>query len=154
MDTRLLSYCAHALSLCLAKSLFLCTAWIISIPTDAVSSGFHSPDECLAYTQEAHLNCLYAYIEIQQDKIRELESTVNKEKRTSQRFQDDVNHQLSINDLLQQQIRNQKNDINASRNTRIHIYSGFSYYLGQPRYYRRFFQPHLGFQMGYDYPDW
>ena len=124
------------------------------LPTKAISGGFNSPEECLAYTHNAHLNCLYAYIEIQQDKILKLEATVNREIRTSQRLQDNVNQQLSLNEVLQQRIYNREDDIEAYRNPRIHIDSGFSYYFGRPRYYRRFFQPHLGFQMGRFYQDW
>ena len=43
------------------------------LATPSWSGGFTSPEECLAYSGHAHMNCLYAYIEIQQNKISKLE---------------------------------------------------------------------------------
>ncbi|WP_454062806.1 hypothetical protein [Candidatus Nitrospira salsa] len=135
---------------------FLLT-WIISLlisPTLVSSNGFQSPEECLAYDNGAHLNCLYAYIEIQQDKIVKLETQLNTEKRSSQQLQDDVHHQHDLNNVLQQQIKNREDRFNNYRYPRIRSYSGLYYGFGPPRYYRRFFQPHLGFHAGQFYPDW
>ena len=43
------------------------------LPRAAGAAGFTSPDECKAYEGDAHLNCLYAYIEIQKDKLQKIE---------------------------------------------------------------------------------
>ena len=57
------------------------------LATPSWSAGFKSPEECLAYSGDAHLNCLYAYIEIQQGKIsklqRETKRTAEYDARTS-----------------------------------------------------------------------
>ncbi len=134
--------------------LSLCLTWSMTTPPTTLSSGFKSPEECLAYDDAAHLNCLYAYIEIQQEKISQLEAKLNQEKRTSQQLQDNVNHQLSLNEVLQQRISDREHDLEAYRYPPIGLYSGLLYDFGRPRYYRRFFQPQLGFHFGPYYPYW
>ena len=134
--------------------LLFCLIGSITAPLEASSSGFKSPEECLAYSDDAHLNCLYAYIEIQRDKIIQLETNLNEEKRTTQQLQDNVNHEHSLNEMLQQRISERENDVDAYRYPPIGLYSGFSHYFGRPRYYRRFFQPQLGFHIGPYYPYW
>ncbi|WP_447970964.1 hypothetical protein [Nitrospira sp. M1] len=126
----------------------------IVFPTSVLSSGFQSPEECLAYADSAHLNCLYAYIEIQQDTIAKLETRITEEQRNAQQLQEHVTRQRSVNDELEQRIQDHNNVRNAYRVPRIRGYSGFSYGFGRPRYYRRFFHPPPGFPMGYYDPYW
>lgn len=132
----------------------ICLAFAVTSPTLVLSSGFQSPEECLAYEHDAHLNCLYAYIEIQQDTIVQLETQLDKATRNSQQLQDNVNQQRSANDRLQQRIRDYDRTLDTYRYPRIRDYSGFSYGFSRPRYYRRFFQPHFGFHLGHDDPFW
>jgi hypothetical protein len=42
-------------------------------PGFAQAAGFKPPEECLAYTGDAHLNCLYAYIELQKNQLGRIE---------------------------------------------------------------------------------
>ncbi len=137
-----------------AGLLLISATLIMTTPNNVWSSGFRSPDECLAFENDAHLNCLYAFIEIQENKIVELESTLNEQTRTAQRLQDDVMNQQSLNGLLQQRINNRENGFRSYRHSGVHPFSEFSYNFIRPRYHRRFFQPHIGFHFGRYYQNW
>ncbi|GJL66488.1 MAG: hypothetical protein NPIRA05_14590 [Nitrospirales bacterium] len=128
--------------------------FLITSPPRVLAGGFESPQECLAYDHDAHLNCLYAYIEIQQDTIGKLETRLNEATRSSQQLQDHVNQQRSVNGRLQQRIRDYSRALDTYRSPRLRDYSGFSYGFGRPRYDRRLFQPHLGFHLGHDNLFW
>jgi hypothetical protein len=73
----------------------------------AQAAGFKSPEECLAYTGDAHLNCLYAYIEIQKDKLAKLEDELNNQKGILGQLRDQVNRQTSVTNELQRRMAEQ-----------------------------------------------
>ena len=136
------------------SGLFFLIAYFIIASTPAVAKGFQSPEECLAYSGEAHLNCLYAYIEVQQDTIVKLESKLQKEQQDSQKLRDNINRQLSLNEALRQGINERERSQTVYRYPQIGLYSGFSYGFGRNRYHRRFFEPRFGFHFGPYYPIW
>ncbi len=60
----------------LAGVLLLCEA-LLSAPDHAQAQGFGSPDECQAYTGDAHVQCLYAYIEMQQKRLAQIDEAIH-----------------------------------------------------------------------------
>ncbi|MBA2485274.1 MAG: hypothetical protein H0X47_13790 [Nitrospirales bacterium] len=42
------------------------------------AQGFGSPDECRDYRGDAHVTCLYAYIEMQQNKLAQIEDAIHR----------------------------------------------------------------------------
>jgi hypothetical protein len=125
------------------------------VPAEA--GGFKSPEECLAYAGEAHLNCLYAYIEIQQGQISQLQEELRTQKATAGQLQEQVNRQASVTEHLQQRIRDRDQTISDFQRPWIGLsYSygiPFSYSYGHPFFYgRRFFGP--CYSLFYSYPCW
>ncbi|MGH7233050.1 MAG: hypothetical protein ACREJU_17085 [Nitrospiraceae bacterium] len=127
----------------------------------ARAGGFKSPEECLAYTGDAHLNCLYAYIEIQQGKVSRLQEELSSQKATAGQLQDRLDRQASVTEHLQDRIKDRDQLINDVRPFQISPFLGFSYsygyggpfYYGRPFFYgRRFFGPCYG--PFYSYPCW
>lgn len=53
--------------------------WMVS-PDTTLAAGFKPPEECEAYSGDAHLNCLYAYIEIQKEKTGKIEEELKAQK--------------------------------------------------------------------------
>lgn len=59
-----------------ARVLFLCSTLLcVSIPVQA--QAFGSPGECDAYTGDAHVQCLYTYIEMQQKRLTQIEEAIH-----------------------------------------------------------------------------
>jgi hypothetical protein len=56
----------------------------------AQAAGFKPPQECEAYTGEAHLNCLYAYIELQQSQLGRIEEDLKAQNRKLRDLSDKV----------------------------------------------------------------
>ena len=129
----------------LAGTLGIGTSW---------SAGFKSPEECLAYKGDAHLNCLYAYIEIQKDKISKLEKGIQTQKDTTQKLQDRVDLQASITEQLTRQLEDQKNKNQGYQFNIRRPYSRFYYGFGSPYYYDPFWGPGFGLSYGSYYPWW
>ena len=68
------------------------------LPRAAGAAGFQSPDECKAYEGDAHLNCLYAYIELQKDKIQKIEQ----EQQTQRQRLDQLDNRVTQQSAMQQ----------------------------------------------------
>jgi hypothetical protein len=129
------------------------------------AGGFRSPEECQAYTGEAHLNCLYAYIEIQQSKIGKVEEELKAQKGMLGQLSDQVTRQSSISEELQRRLSQSGAGAPPAQPPAYvapplypgYIYGpgyypppGLSFYLGGPGYYYglgyygpRFFGPHF-----------
>ena len=122
--------------------------WSMTFPDFVQSAGFKSPEECLAYTGDAHLNCVYAYIEIQKEKISKLEEELHLLKGTANALQEKVNRQSSLTQNLQRRIDDQNQQYQEFRYPRFRPSLGFSYYSGPPYRYGRLFGPYYGFGYG------
>lgn len=61
----------------------------------ANAAGFAAPEECRAYEGDAHLNCLYAYIEIQKEKLGGIERELQAQKEQLNRLDAKVDRQAS-----------------------------------------------------------
>ena len=120
------------------------------------SAGFKSPEECLAYSGDAHLNCLYAYIEIQQDKISKLQDKLSGQRNATQELQGRLKQQSVRAQALERKIQNQKDKSGGDRYQyqRIRPYAGMYYRFGSPYYYDPYFGPPFGYSYGMYYPWW
>ena len=124
------------------------------LATPSWSAGFKSPEECLAYSGDAHLNCLYAYIEIQQDKISKLERKLSGQQNTTQELQGRLKQQAFRAQALEKKIQDRKTQSGGHRHQFIRPYGGFYYRFGSPYYYDPYFGPPFGYSYGLYYPWW
>ena len=100
---------------------------------DTTTPGVGSPMECGAYSGRAHLNCLYAYIEIQHSKRGKVEEELNAQKQALRQLRDQVDRQASASQDLQRRLA--ERDSAASSYLAPPIYPGFGYPgFGYPRY--------------------
>ena len=118
------------------------------------SAGFKSPEECLAYSGDAHLNCLYAYIEIQQDKISKLEKKLSGQQNATQKIQGRLKQQAIRAQALERKIQDQNTQSGSYRYQGIRPYAGLYYRFGSPYYYDPYFGPPFGYSYGLYYPWW
>jgi hypothetical protein len=65
----------------------------------ARAEGFKSPEACQAYTGEAHLNCLYAVIELQQSKLGKIEEELKAQKSKLGELSDQVESKASTSTI-------------------------------------------------------
>jgi hypothetical protein len=65
-------------------------------PATAAAPSFLSPYECRAYTGDAHLNCLYAYIEIQRSKESRVQEELRAQKESLGQIRDQVDRQQRL----------------------------------------------------------
>ncbi len=124
------------------------------LATPSWSAGFKSPQECLAYSGDAHLNCLYAYIEIQQNKISKLEEKLSGQQNTTQELQGRLKQQALRAQALKKKIQGQKDQSRGRQYQLIRPYGGFYYRFGSPYYYDPYFGPPFGYAYGSNYPWW
>ena len=73
------------------------------LPRAAVAAGFQSPDECKAYQGDAHLNCLYAYIELQKDRLQK----IDQEQQTQRQRLDQLDNRITQQSAMQQSAINE-----------------------------------------------
>jgi hypothetical protein len=62
----------------------------------AEAPSFLSPYECRAYSGQAHLNCLYAYIEIQRNKEGKVQQELQAQKESLGQLRDQVDRQQQL----------------------------------------------------------
>ncbi|HJU06208.1 MAG TPA: hypothetical protein VJ692_13750 [Nitrospiraceae bacterium] len=123
--------------------------------------SFHSPEECRAYTGPAHLNCLYAYIELQQGKTGKIEEELRAQTSMIGQLRDQVDRQAAARDDLHRRLAERDSSASSTVQTYIpaplyppYVYPGYygylgyslpgvSLYLGVPRFYygRPFYGP-------------
>ncbi|MGH7232045.1 MAG: hypothetical protein ACREJU_11905 [Nitrospiraceae bacterium] len=124
----------------------------VTPPPRSASSApnFRAPEECLAYTGDAHLNCLYAYIEMQQSKTGKVEEELRAQKGLLGQLRDQIDRQASVSDDLERRLAERQS---TSRPANVYVtpparaypgyidpgyaYSspGLSLYFGLPGYY-------------------
>ena len=59
------------------------------------AQGFGSPDECRAYTGETHVPCLYAYIEMEQRTLAQIEESIHRQTGVMEQRQERVDQQAA-----------------------------------------------------------
>ena len=65
-------------------------------PAAAAAPSFLSPYECRAYAGDAHLNCLYAYIEIQRDKAAKVQDDLRAQRESLGQLREQVDRQQRL----------------------------------------------------------
>ena len=110
-----------------------------SAASTAAAPGFLSPYECRAYTGDAHLNCLYAYVEIQRSQAARVEQELRAQKETLGQIRDQVDRQQR----LQEQPTSSPPAVTYAQPLYPPIYPGYGY--GYPGY-------GLGLGLGYASP--
>jgi hypothetical protein len=137
---------------------------------DTIIPGAGSPAECRAYSGAAHLNCLYAYIEIQHSKNGNVEEELKAQKQMLGQLRDQMDRQASASQDLQRRLAERDSALSsAPAYIAPPIYPGFGYpgygypglgyttpglslYLGVPGYYwgRPFYGPrYFGHRFGH-----
>jgi hypothetical protein len=128
-------------------------------PAGRVTPAMDSPAECRAYSGAAHLNCLYAYIEMQNSKAGHVEEKLQAQKQMLGQLRDQMDRQAAANQDLQRRLA-EPDTISSSPSSGYvapPIFSGYPYgypwygypapglslYLGVPGYYwgRPFYGP-------------
>ena len=128
----------------------------VLLATLSWSAGFKSPEECLAYSGDGHLNCLYAYIEIQKAKISKLEKKLQGQQETTQELQGRLKQQKVRARALERKIDDRADKSRGNQYPLIRPYGGYYYRFGSPYYYDPYFGPPFGYGYGYSmyYPWW
>ncbi len=142
----------------LLSLLFLMTSVLTLMNPFAHASGFKSPPECLAYEGDAHLNCLYAFIEIQKDKLAKFEDELSQVKSTTQSLQNQVTRQATVTEELRRSLNQRDQAYRYAPRYNFLPSLGFSFNFGRSRHpfrqygYRgygpRFFSPCFGSYYG------
>jgi hypothetical protein len=146
------------------------TAAASPLARDTIIPGAGSPAECRAYSGAAHLNCLYAYIEIQHSKNGNVEEELKAQKQMLGQLRDQMDRQASASQDLQRRLAERDSALSsAPAYIAPPIYPGFGYpgygypglgyttpglslYLGVPGYYwgRPFYGPrYFGHRFGH-----
>ncbi|WP_447979487.1 hypothetical protein [Candidatus Nitrospira bockiana] len=115
----------------------------------ADAGGFRSPEECLAYSGDAHLNCLYAYIEIQQGKLTKLQEELNTVRAAKAQLQDQVSRDALQADALRRSLTERERRADRSPSLHMAPFLGYWSSFGPPgpygfHYGYRFFGPSYG----------
>ena len=136
-----------------------------SNPSERMTPTMGSPVECRAYAGAAHVNCLYAYIEIQNSKAGHVEEELKAQKHMLGQLRDQMDRQAAASQDLQRRLA-ERDAISSSFSAYVapmfpgYAYPGFGYlgygypgyaypapgislYLGVPGYYwgRPFYGP-------------
>lgn len=140
----------------LVRIAVLVSTLFFTSPVFATESS--APWECSGYSGPAHTRCLQAYIEVQQEKISELESELAVQRGTVGQLKEQIDRQASTTADLQRQL-SERPAVLQSQAYPYYTYPpvGFSFYLGRPWLYGPRFFPrpyywglgHFGFHYYY-----
>ena len=95
---------------CLASAILYGS--VVGAANMAQTQGFGSPDECRAYTEEAHVNCLYAYIEMQKRKLAQIEKAIHRQTGIMKQRQEWVNQQAAAPQEFPQTVTDRRQLLN------------------------------------------
>jgi len=114
------------------------SAVLLVLPAHAADSS--GPWECSGYTGDAHTRCLQAFIDIQRDKISQLEADVRSQQRAVGQLKEQADRQNAMSADLQRQMAEQSSSAatyNYISPGLLYGYPsvGFGLYLGRPWLY-------------------
>lgn len=114
------------------------SAALVALPAHAADSS--GPWECSGYTGDAHTRCLQAFIDIQRDKISQLEADVRVQQRAVGQLKEQADRQNATTADLQRQMAEQSSSAatyNYISPGLLYGYPsvGFGLYLGRPWLY-------------------
>lgn len=103
-------------------------------PSERITPSVGSPVECRAYSGAAHLNCLYAYIEIQNSKAGHVEEELKEQKHMLGQLRDQMDRQAAASQDLQRRLAEQASSAPSPAYVAPPIVSGYAYPYGYPWY--------------------
>jgi hypothetical protein len=122
----------------------LVTCFILSLSGIVHAAGFKPPDECQAYTGDAHLNCLYAYIELQKDRLGKIEEQLKDQQSGLRELRDKVERKAESSTIEKAAPLPPEREYVPVPTPP--MYGGFGY--GYPPYYYGYPPVGLGFYFG------
>lgn len=103
-------------------------------PSPSRTPATGSPAECRAYSGAAHLNCLYAYIEIQNSKAGQVEEALKEQKHLLGELRDQMDRQAATNQDLQRKLAERDTLASSPAYVAPPIVAGYAYPYGYPWY--------------------
>ena len=142
-------------------SVLLCGS-LLGITGAIQAHGFGSPDECQAYTGDAHVRCLYAYIELQQKKLSQIEEAIHGQIVDVDQMRQQVDRQAALPQEIPQSVTDptQSQAYSYPPVAPGYAYAGYGYPgvpYGYPAYGAGFglsLYPGLGLSLGFGVPDY
>ena len=107
---------------------------------DTSTSDVGSPAECRAYSGAAHVNCLYAYIEIQRSKSEKVEEDLKAQKQMLGQLRDQMDRQASASRDLQRSFLAKRKNPQPGRRKRITVQKRAEILVGEDRRLRSYGQ--------------
>jgi hypothetical protein len=100
-----------------------------AMPTPESMGSVRSPRECLAYSGAAHLNCLYAYIDIQREKNGNVEEELRAQKQMLGQLREQMDRQASASQDLQRRLAEREAASSSAGSLYVAppIYPGYGY---------------------------
>ena len=114
-----------------------------ALPLGAEESSV--PWECSEYTGEAQSRCVRTLLEIQQDKITQLESQLAEQQSTVSQLKDQVNRQASTTADLQRQLSKQESSRYILPPVPFYPSLGLSFNFGRRGYYGGYYGGGFGY---------
>lgn len=109
------------------------------LPSAVKAANPSVPWECSTYEGDAQTRCLNAFIELQRDKIEQLEGQLQSQQGTMGQLKDQVERQAAATADLQRQLRDHPmTTIAPSPYSYMYVYppaSGLGFYFGRPWIY-------------------
>lgn len=110
--------------------------------SEMTAPSFRAPEECRAYSGNAHLNCLYAYIELQRGKAGRVEEDLRAQKEMLSQLNETVNRQAAANRNVEQRLSEREASASSPP---VYVAPPFYPGYGYPGYYYpRYYYPSPG----------
>ena len=77
---------------------------LLSVTGTVHAQGFGSPVECQAYTGDAHVKCLYAYIEAQQKRLTQIDEAIHGQMGDLDQMRQQVDRQAALPQEIPQSV--------------------------------------------------
>ena len=141
-------------------ALFIVIGNLLAISGTAQARGFGSPDECQAYSGDAHVKCLYAYIEAQQKRLAQIEDAIHGQSGDVDQLRPQVDRQAALPQEIPQSVTGltQASAYSYPSVAPGYAYAGYGYRgvpYGYPAYGAAFglsLYPGLGLSLGFGGP--
>lgn len=133
---------------------------LLTVTGTVHAQGFGSPGECQAYTGDAHVKCLYAYIEAQQRRLAQIEEAIHGQMGDVDQLGQQVDRQAALPQEIPQSVTDptQSSAYSYPPVAPGYAYAGYGYPgvpYGYPAYGAAFglsLYPGLGLSLGFGGP--
>jgi len=142
MPSSLLRHDRSAVFTAVIGIIFVCSGGIVLADESA------GPWECSGYHGDAHMRCLQAFIEVQQEKLSSLEGELKSQQGSVNQLREQVDRQSAATSDLQRQLSETSRAAAVAPPVQFYSYPpvGMGLYLGSPWYYGSsyFYRPYFG----------